>query len=180
MSATRIVLVLIVLGTMASDSNGQLLPRRRIGRAIEQGVQQKAFEWAGKVIAEAIIKALKEIGESIGPVIDVEFSIELFAKMQIDPTFREKLDKDARSTTGWFESSTPGIWGYWIGDKCSAVRELDGNVYSVDEKNVPTNRKIESPGPWPGARANAVMLKELMSKGSAKVFLSETTKFTDK
>jgi hypothetical protein len=73
-------------------------------------VQQKAFEWAGKVFAEAIIKALKEIGETIGPAIDVEFSIELFAKNQMDPTFREKLDKDARSTTGWFESSTPGVW----------------------------------------------------------------------
>jgi hypothetical protein len=181
MSAIRLALVLILIGADASIGFSQILrPRLRLEKTLDTLMPKIAEEVVGKLAREGVKKALENMFEEIGPFMDLESSIQLFAQIQMDPTIREKLDKDALSTNGWIETTTPGVWGYWMDERCTALLRPDGTVYAVDERNMPTNRRIEPPAPWPGAKAKALMLKELMTKGSAKVFLSETARFAEK
>jgi hypothetical protein len=53
------------------------------------------------------------------------------------------------ATGKWIESSRAGEYGYWIGERCTAWLEADGNVYAIDAAGKVTYRKISPPAPLP-------------------------------
>jgi len=99
MNLTRFILVLVVLGTVASDSYSQLLPRRRQAtwKAIEPEVQRRAEDFAARAIADALSKAFAEIDNEVGFYIDLQNSLHVFAESQIDP---ELFKRDLSASGG--------------------------------------------------------------------------------
>ena len=94
MYATRIILVLVLLGTDASIGFSQLLPRRRQAtwKAIEPEVRRRAEDFAAKAIADAVTKAFAEIGSELGPYLDLQISLQIFAESQMDPELLKRID----------------------------------------------------------------------------------------
>jgi hypothetical protein len=120
---------MILLGTMTPTGFSQLLPRRRVNRAMDSTLKQimekEAIPWATKVIADEIGKAVEQWLDENGHFLDLDASIQLFAESEMDAQVKTRIDS--------------------LSDRAS--RE------------------------W---------LKELLDKGSASVFLSETAKFASK
>ncbi len=181
MNVTRFALVMVFLLAVPSTGFCQILrPFKRLDRALDALMPKLAEQAAGPLAREAVKEAFKHMFKGTEPLFELALSIQLFAQIQMDPSIIENPDKDARLTGRWIETTTPGVWGYWIGERCTAQLLRDGTVYAVDEQNMPTNRRIEPPARLPGAKPLDPILKELITKGSAKQFLSETTRFTEK
>jgi hypothetical protein len=120
----RLAFIFGLLCALPSDGFCQGRRAARQSRWMRPLLEKLAADAAPEMAADAVKKALAK--ESFLPqlahveyLIDLDSSMRLFAQMQMDPTIREKLERDARS-------------------------------------------------------------KELMSKGSASQFLSETAKFAEK
>jgi hypothetical protein len=180
MSATRLALVLVFLVAAPSSGFCQILrPFKRLDRAMAEIMPKLAEQAAGELARKGVEKAFENMFEGMGPIFDLAISIDVFAQIQMDPTLLDQ-EKDARAKGQWIETTTPGVWGYWIGERCTAQLARGGTVYAVDERNVPTTQRIEPPAPLPGAKPLDRSLKDVLTKGAAKQFLSVTDKFAEK
>src|SRR5690348_14529043 len=99
MTATRFILVLLVLGTAAPDGYSQLLRRRREAtwKAIEPEVQRRAADFAAKAISDTLSKAFREIDNELGFYLDLQNSLQVFVESQIDPDlFKRDINASGR------------------------------------------------------------------------------------
>lgn len=64
------------------------------------------------------------------------------------PNYGPSPVPEVMPTGRWIETTTPGEYGYWIGDRCTAFTK-GGKAYAVDSNNVATGREIIPPAALP-------------------------------
>jgi hypothetical protein len=98
MTATRLLLALLVLGTAAPDGYSQLLPRRRVanGKGTLPEVERRIMEFGAKVTMDALTqgmtRGMTELSNKIGWYLDLRNSFDLYARCQMDPELRKRVD----------------------------------------------------------------------------------------